>query len=398
MARLSKLRKSFVGLLCRVTLPGLVVIACVASPAASGALGLPVETPTVPVKVPTVPVKTPTVPVKVPTVPVKTPTVPAKTPTVPVKTPTVPVKVPTVPVKTPTVPAKTPTVPVKTPAAPKAPAAPVELPSSTSLHEATSPLSAGGSSPAGGGPRPGSGSTSSTGPGVTDSGSASDPASSGGGSGYGAGPGTESLAGESSPGRGADAGRRGLRARAADDRALAATVTRLRGCLSELPDRARQALTLRSGVGARQPLGPRATAARLHLGVTRLAKVERQALAELRNAAQAHDCGQMSEIATAVIAFLGPSDGEGGVGASGGVEAARYAFSPPSRHEAKPGKFSIRSLLGGISPMASDAIIVLLLLLAAAIAAGVVVTYGSGHPPPWRRWRRRAAHGLRWPR
>jgi hypothetical protein len=268
------------------------------------------------------------------------------------------------------------------------------------LNKATSPLGGvSGSRPAGGDPSAGTGSTSSPQAGVTSSGSASNPAAPpGGGSGYDAGPGTESLAGETSTGRDSHARRRGGRARTVDDRTLAATVARLQGCLSELPERPRQALMLRTGIGAPQPLGPRATAARLHLGMMRLARVERQALAELRDAARAHACGQMSEIVAAVVAFLGPSAGQGGLGATGGVEAARYTLSPPSRHEVKPPKFSIKSLLGGISPMASDAIVVLLLLLGAAIAAGIVVTCGSGHSPPWRRWRRRVAHGLRWPR
>jgi hypothetical protein len=383
MARLSRLRKTLVGT-CWPALLGLLV-ACVAWPAASLGLGLPIETPTVPVEVPTVPVKTPTVPVKTPTVPVKMPTVSLKTPTVPVKTPTVPVKAPAVP-KTPTVPAKTPT-------------APVEVPSSTSLDKAASPLGGASSSlPAGGEPSAGTGSTSSPQAGVMSSGSASNPASSGGGSGYGADPGTESLAGETSTGRESGARRSAGRARTTDDRKLAATVARLQGCLSELPERPRQALMLRTGIGVPQPLGPRATAARLHLGVMRLARVERRALAELRDAARAHACGQMSEIVAAVVAFLGPSAGHSGLGGTGGVEAARYTFSPFSRHEVKPPKFSIKSLLGGISPMASDAIVLLLLLVGAAIAAGIVVTYGSGHSPPWRRWRRRVAHGLRWPR
>jgi hypothetical protein len=411
MARLSKLRKTLVGT-CWVPLLGVLVVACVAWPAASLGFGLPIETPTVPVKTPTVPVKTPTVPVKTPTVPVKIPTVPVKTPTVPVKIPTVPVKAPTVPVKTPTVPVKTPTVPVKTPTAPvkapavtktptvpaRAPAAPVEVPSSRSLDKATSPLGgAGGSRPAGGESSAGSGSTSSPQAGVTSSGSASDPSSAGGRSGYGTGPGTQSLAGETTTGR-ESAGRSGARARTAEDRTLAATVARLQGCLSELPERPRQALMLRSGIGAPQPLGPRATAARLHLGVMRLARVERRALAELRGAARAHACGRMGEIVAAVVEFLRPSENQGGVDATGGVEAVRYTFSPPSRHAAKPSKFSTTSLLGGISPMAGDAIVVLLLLVVAAIAAGIVVTHGSGHSPPWRRWRRRVADSLRRPR
>jgi hypothetical protein len=151
---------------------------------------------------------------------------------------------------------------------------------------------------------------------------------------------------------------------------------------------------LRSGVGSPQALSPSATAARLHLGAARLARVERQALGELRQAARTRSCGQVSEIATAVVAFIGQGAGSGGPGAAGGVEAASYNFSPPARHAIKP-VTSSGSLLGDISPMASGGIVVLLLVLLAAIAAGIVVTHGSGNSPPWRRWRRRVADGLR---
>jgi hypothetical protein len=186
----------------------------------------------------------------------------------------------------------------------------------------------------------------------------------------------------------------------AEDRSLAATVSRLRGCLAALPERSRRALMLRAGVGSPQALDPRATAARLHLGAARFARVERRALGELRNAARSRACGQTSQTSeiTEAVAFAGPSAGQGGFGATGGVEAARYIFAPPSRHEIKPAESSSGSLLGEISPTASDAIVVLLLVIGAAIAAGMLVIHGSGHSPPWRRWRRRFADGLRRPR
>jgi hypothetical protein len=102
----------------------------------------------------------------------------------------------------------------------------------------------------------------------------------------------------------------------------------------------------------------------------------------------------MSGIVAAVVAFIAPSGGDSSAG-TGGVEAARYSFSAPSRHEITPAGSSRGSVLGDISPMASSGIFVLLLVLVAAIAAGIVVTHGSGHSPPWRRWRRRVADGLR---
>ena len=182
----------------------------------------------------------------------------------------------------------------------------------------------------------------------------------------------------------------------ADDSSLAGTVARLQGCLSELPESHRRALMLRTGVGSSQALSARAAAARLHLDAARFARVERQALGELQKAARTDRCGQMDEIAAAVVAFVGPGVSGGGPTARSGVEAARYAFFPPARHAIKLGRSSSGgSLLGDISPTASSAMVVLLLAVAAAIAAGIVVTHGSGNSPPWRRWRRRLADGLR---
>jgi hypothetical protein len=178
------------------------------------------------------------------------------------------------------------------------------------------------------------------------------------------------------------------------DRALAAAVARLQGCLNELPEAHRRALMLRAGVGSSQALSARATAARLHLAARRFAQVERRALGELRKAARTRACGQTGELVAGVVSLVGG----GGSAGRGGVDAARYAFSPPSRHVIKPAKSSSRSLLGNTSPMARSALAVLLLLVAAAIAAGIVVTHGSGNSPSWRRWRRRLADGLRRPR
>jgi hypothetical protein len=182
------------------------------------------------------------------------------------------------------------------------------------------------------------------------------------------------------------------------DRALAAAVARLQGCLNELPEAHRRALMLRAGVGSSQALSARATAARLHLAARRFAQVERQALGELRKAARTRACGQTGELVAGVVSLVGLGAGGGGSAGRGGVDAARYAFSPPSRHVIKPAESSSRSLLGNTSPMARSALAVLLLLVAAAIAAGIVVTHGSGNSPSWRRWRRRLADGLRRPR
>jgi hypothetical protein len=393
MAHLSKSRRALTGT-CLTLLLGLLVGAWGVSPAAS--LGLP----SLSVEVPAVSVKTPAVTVTTPSVSVKTPTgttpAPAKTPAGPVKTPPVLPKTPTVPVKT--TPAKTPAVKVNAPSVSvPAPTVSVPAPSTPSLGKVTAPA-AGATTTSG--PVAGklAGTKAGSSPDAATTTGASSPAPGGqegqatpptAASEYGAGPTVDSLMGETGARRSP-----GARARIAADRTLAETVARLQGCLSELPESHRRALMLRSGVGSPHVLGPRATAARLHLGAARFARVERQALAELREAARTRSCGQMSGIVAAVVAFLAPGGGDGSAG-TGGVEAARYSFSPPSRHEITQAGSSRGSLLGDISPMASGGIVVLLLVLVAAVAAGIVVTHGSGNSPPWRRWRRRVADGLR---
>ena len=387
MARLSKLRKALPGTFLALVL-GLLVAACEVSPAAS--LGLPA----VSADVDAISVKTPAVTITTPSVPVKSPT--ATVPTTPENTPSASPKTPTVPAKS--IPAKAPSVKVKSPSGSgQGPTVSAPVPSTSSLGEAaagakltttnaTSPpgnLPATGPAPSSASVTPPNGVSSVTPP----SGQAT-PVD--GSAGYGAGPAVQS------PVSGIGARRNsGERARMADDSSLAGTVARLQGCLSELPESHRRALMLRTGVGSSQALSASAAAARLHLDAARFARVERQALGELQKVARTDRCGQMDEIAAAVVAFVGPGVSGGGPTARSGVEAARYAFSPPARHAIKPGGSSSGSLLGDISPTASSAIVVLLLLVAAAIAAGIVVTHGSGNSPPWRRWRRRVADGLR---
>jgi hypothetical protein len=378
MAHLSNSRRTLTGM-CLPLLLGVLVATCGASPAAS------LELPEISVEVPAVSVKTPAGTVTTPSVSktpaAATPTAPAKASPVPAKTTpakTTPVKVPAVKVDAPSI-SGVPAPATSTPALGKVatPIGGVTTTSSTSVAATPPGRTASSSTEAagtGGAPGAASGSQGSPVNGV---------------SGYGAAPGAELPVGE----RGA---RRSPaeRTRIAADKSLTATVARLQGCLSELPEPHRRALMLRSGVGSSQALSPSATAARLHLAAARLARVERQALGELRKAARTRSCGQVSEITTAVAAFVGSSARGGEPGASGGVEAARYSFSPPARHAIKPAP-SGESLLGDISPTASSAIVVLLLVVAAVIAAGIVVTRGSGNSPPWRRWRRRVASGLR---
>jgi len=184
-------------------------------------------------------------------------------------------------------------------------------------------------------------------------------------------------------------------------------VTQLRGCLSNLPDRQRELLELRTGVGAErplglaQPLGPRATAARLHVKPARFAALERQALDGLRRTAQTHMCGGMGATVANVLAFIASGfGGEAGtgVGARGGVEAVRYD-APPPLQQVKPSEPSaLGGLLGAdIPPLVSDVALILLpLLLAAAIAVSLVLADAAGKGPRHEAWRRRIINRTPW--
>jgi hypothetical protein len=391
MARVSKSLKALTGT-CLALLPALTAVAWAAPPAIS--LGLPqsVEVPSVPVKAPTVPVTIPTVPVKAPTVTIKAPKTPIKAPTVPVKAPTVPAKVPPASPKPSR--GKAPSVKVDTPTVSgQGPAVPTHAPSTPTLDKVAVPV--GGPTTTISGPRTvtyaDARTAATNGASSTVPGEQALPA--GGQPGYGSAPSTGSPSGQTGARRSA-----GKHARAASDGSLAETVARLRGCLSDLPERPRRVLTLRTGIGSPQALDRRAAAARLHIAAGRFARVERQALGELRQVARTRACGQIDAITVAVAAFVRHGiHWESGAG-SGGVRAARYTFPLPSRHALGPVASSSRSLLGGISPTASKAILILLLFVGAAVAAGVVVVRGSGYLPRLRRWRRRVVTGIRRPR
>jgi hypothetical protein len=118
------------------------------------------------------------------------------------------------------------------------------------------------------------------------------------------------------------------------ERALKATVARFRDCMGALPGAERRLLELRSGLGAQEPLSPRAAAARLHLTPARAAGLERLALRELRSAARTGGCGRISQIVAGVSAFVahglgGPSAGGPSAGRSE-VLGARYGRAPSS--------------------------------------------------------------------
>jgi hypothetical protein len=381
-----------------------------------------VEVPTVPVKAPTVPAKASLPPVEVPTVPVKTPTVPVKTPSVPVKAPAPPVKVPSVPVKAPTPPVKAPAPPVKPPTLPpvttKAPSVSVKAPSTIPSLPVKAPSTPTGhvdipgvlpaGSPSSGSPPAGSASsrsTSSSGSssgsstsGHAGSGSVAEGAASGGNgsaaTGYGPGA-IHTLSGAGTPGAvwGELSGDKASQAR---EQALRAAVQHLQGCLSQLPEKLRLTLQLRTGLGVPRALAPKALAARLHVKVSQVAGLETQALRELR-AAGAQGCGEADGYGSAgtgygSLAFVdfGASGGIGGP--MGAVDAARYTLKPSggSFSHLGSGNSLLGSALGAdIPPAASDAILTLLLILAGALAISLLVATEAGRGPSYRRLRER---------
>jgi hypothetical protein len=381
-------------------------------------LSLPLETPTVPVPAPP-PVKTPTVPVTVPTVPspppVKVPTVPVKTPTVPVKVPTVPVKTPTVPVKVPTVPVKTPSVPVTTTTSTKAPSVSIKAPLVSakapsvsadtpvgSVHTTSGSAGAPTASVTGLTGRNSRSGASSRG---TTTGSStsglSGPSSGAGTAGSGA-PGSSSPLGTyGSPGAGYGKmppieGAPGKRARARIARRehlLKATVARFRGCLVALPASNRQLLELRTGYGDARPLSPRATAARLHVGASQFAHLEKQAVHELSDAAATHACARTGEVVEAAMSLIGAGLG-GRAGTIGQTEVASFRASRPLASTPRP--TLVGRILGtDVPPVASDLIIVLLLGMLLGGTVVLLFADAAGKGPRHEEWRRRVVNRVR---
>jgi hypothetical protein len=419
MAQVTKLRKP------RVFVAAVVVALVLGGGEAAPvwSLALPLETPTVPVQAPAPPVKTPTVPVKAPTVPippVKVPTVPVppvKAPTVPVKVPTVPVKVPTVPLKTPTV--KTTTSPVKSVKAPpvsiKTPPVSVKGPSADintragSVHTTAGSVSVNSVSVNGSTDRnAGSGASSGSSRGATTAPPTTGSAGAGAGSGAGTSDGSPAppsptpLGTYSSPGAGYAElppieGTPGKRARARiarRERLLKAAVERFQGCLVALPASNRQVLELRSGYGDARPLSPRATAALLHVGAPQLARVEKQAMRELSDAAATHSCVSTGEVVEAAMSFIGAGFGGGQAGTTGRMEVASFKTSQPLLPT--PGPTLVGRVLGtDVPPVASDLIVVLLLVMLLGGTVVLVVADAAGQGPRHEQWRRRVINRLR---
>jgi hypothetical protein len=394
-------------------LAGVVALGGLASSAAS--FTLPLQPPTAPVKTPTLALTTPTVAVTVPTVTVKTPTVPVPTPTVPIKTPTVPIKTPTVTVQTPTVTVKAP-APVP-PVSPKAPTVatptistrtPTVSASAPSVTVSAGKVSVGTSSASNATPsssRAGAASGSGSGSGARAAGTAGTTSPSFGGSGASGSGASGAAASTLFGGYGnprVNSGmppmerRAGAHARAriaSRERALKAIVARLQGCLGVLPSAQREVLELRVGVGATRPLSPRAAAARMHLGVARVTRLERQAVRELTDAASTHGCGRLSSFAAAVVSYLHATFG--GHAGAGGVEAVSYDLSPAAAPGSLPAAPHDDGLLGSASsPVPGGAISLLLLVLFGALALTAIVADATGRGPRHAEWRHRVRSRL----
>jgi outer membrane biosynthesis protein TonB len=363
------------------------------------------QTPTVPIATPTVPIKTPTVPIKTPTVPIKTPTVPIKTPTVTVQTPPVTVKAPApLPVPVPTVSTKTPTVATPT-ISTRTPTVSASAPSVTVSRGKVSVGTSSASSATPSASRSGAGSGSAPGARATGRAGTTSPSSGGPGA-----PGTTGSGAGAAPtllghygGPRVNSGmppmetRAGSRARAriaSRERALKAIVARFQGCLGVLPNAQREVLELRVGVGTTRPLSPRAAAARMHLGVARVTRLERQAVLELRNAASTHSCGRLASFAAAVVSYFHAAFG--GHTGSGGVEAVSYDLSPAAALAKLPAAPHDKGLLGSaLSPIPGGAISLLLLVLFGVLALTAIVADATGRGPRHAQWRHRVRSRLR---
>lgn len=172
---------------------------------------------------------------------------------------------------------------------------------------------------------------------------------------------------------------------AARERRLKATVARFAACLSVLGDEQRELLELRVGRGAARPLSPRATAARLHIGIARFARLQADAVRELRQAASTRDCGRLAMAVSAIASYLATSFDERSGAARAGVEAVRY--DAPAR---KPTRAQGDGLLGAeVSPIPGGAISVLVFVLVAILAVTALIADAAGHGPRHEQWRRR---------
>jgi Sigma-70, region 4 len=351
--------------------------------------------PSTPVKkpsVPPVPVKAPSVP---PT-PVSTPSVPPP----PVSTPTVPhspVSTPSVspvPVTTPTPPAKPPVTVSTPPTRPgpirahdpsRSPAGAVSGAPSTSSHSR-------GASSHGAVPN-------------SDQSPASAPGGSSASSAYGGSGGSSgSSAAGKSPSRAGSAAGHQQASMHAHKLSLRATVKLLQSCLSDLPNRLRLVLELRTGLHVPHALSPSALAGYLHIPAGRISHLERRALRRLRQTARTHFCGASSQrpaagVSGGPLSGFGSSRGSGPAGgALGGVKAVHYTkeASSPRHGKSGGGDSSIGNILGTDIFKANDSLSTALLILAAMLVIGGMFADALGMGPRHPEWRRRWMHRRSW--
>jgi hypothetical protein len=157
-------------------------------------------------------------------------------------------------------------------------------------------------------------------------------------------------------------------------------------------------LELRTGVGAPRALAPAAVAKYLKLGSGQIAPLTQQAVRRLRLAARTHACSAPAQGPSdlTIVGASWPSEGTSG-GARGGVEATRYAKSPPAERSggAQSGGAQSDALLGihAPPPIARGSLLWIMVALAGVISIGLVLADGLGvgprHRDPRSPWVRR---------
>jgi hypothetical protein len=186
---------------------------------------------------------------------------------------------------------------------------------------------------------------------------------------------------------------------------LRATVKLLQSCLSDLPNRLRLVLELRTGLHVPHALSPSALAGYLHIAAGRISHLERRALRRLRQTARTHSCGASSQQPAAggsggPLSGFGFSRGSGPAGgALGGVKAVHYTKEASGQRHGKSGggDSSIGNILGtDISPNANDSLSTALMILAAMLVIGGMFADALGMGPRHPEWRRRWMHRRSW--
>jgi hypothetical protein len=181
------------------------------------------------------------------------------------------------------------------------------------------------------------------------------------------------------------------------ERLLKATVEHFQGCLVALPADNRQLLELRTGYGDATPLTPRATASRLHLDAAQIARLERQAVRELSDAAATNSCARTGEVVDAAMTLIGAGFGGGKAPAAPSGEFRTVSFdTASSRLLTAPDPTLVGRVLGAdVPPVASDLVVTLLLVMLVGGLVVLVVADAAGQGPRHEEWRRRVLNRLR---